>query len=65
MIDNGPGVQENIREKIFYPLITGRAEGTGLGLSIAQSLINHHGGSLSFESKTGVTVFTMLLPLEL
>lgn len=62
--DNGPGVPEELQDKIFYPMVTGRAEGTGLGLSIAQSLINRHAGLIAFSSKPGSTVFTIYLPLE-
>lgn len=62
--DNGPGVPEELQDKIFYPMVTGKAEGTGLGLSIAQSLINRHAGLIEFSSKPGNTVFTVYLPLE-
>lgn len=62
--DNGPGIPEELREKIFYPMVTGRADGTGLGLSIAQTLINQHGGIIECESKPGETNFTILLPLD-
>lgn len=64
IMDNGPGVPEKLQDKIFYPMVTGRAEGTGLGLSIAQSLINRHAGLIEFSSKPGNTVFTIYLPLE-
>jgi len=37
--DNGPGVLAEIRDTIFYPLVSGRADGTGLGLGIAQDLV--------------------------
>ena len=50
VIDNGPGVPQELRESIFYPLVTGRAGGSGLGLSMAQSLIQQHGGIIEFES---------------
>ena len=63
IIDNGPGIPEDIRERIFYPMVTGRAEGTGLGLSIAQSLVQRHGGLIECESAPGHTVFTILLPI--
>jgi two-component system nitrogen regulation sensor histidine kinase GlnL len=63
IIDNGPGVAEEMRESLFLPMITGRAEGTGLGLSIAQSLINLSGGLIEWESQPGKTVFTVLLPV--
>lgn len=62
--DNGPGIPPNLRDELFYPMVTGRADGTGLGLSIAQSLVNQHGGLIECTSKTGETVFTLFLPLE-
>jgi len=64
IIDNGPGIKEELMEQIFYPMITGRAEGTGLGLSIAQSLINQHGGIIECQSKPGQTTFSIYLPVE-
>ncbi len=64
IIDNGPGIPEDMMEKIFFPMVTGRADGTGLGLSIAQSLINQHGGLIQCESRTGRTRFSLLLPLD-
>jgi two-component system nitrogen regulation sensor histidine kinase GlnL len=64
VIDNGPGVPAELQEKIFYPMVTGRAEGSGLGLSIAQTLINQHLGIIEFTSASGNTVFTVFLPLE-
>ncbi|KUM02406.1 PAS domain-containing protein [Chromobacterium subtsugae] len=60
--DNGPGVPDDIRDHIFYPLVTGRAEGTGLGLTLAQAFVHQHGGSIEFESRPGQTCFTVLLP---
>lgn len=64
IIDNGPGVPEDLKEKIFLPMITGHAEGTGLGLSIAQSLANQHDGLIECNSIPGETTFTLLLPLN-
>lgn len=63
IIDNGPGIPEEMRDKIFFPMVTGRADGTGLGLSIAQSLIQQHDGIIDVESVPGRTVFTVFLPI--
>ncbi len=65
IIDNGPGIAEDLQEQIFYPMITGRPDGTGLGLSIAQSLINQHDGLIKMSSQPGRTVFTLYLPLSI
>ena len=64
VIDDGPGIPAELQEKIFYPMVTGRATGSGLGLSIAQTLINQHQGIIEFTSAAGNTVFTVFLPLE-
>ena len=64
VIDNGPGIPENIRERMFYPLVSGRDGGNGLGLTIAQNFIQHHHGSIDCLSQPGQTVFTLRLPLE-
>ncbi|WP_456406291.1 nitrogen regulation protein NR(II) [Thiolapillus sp.] len=64
IIDNGPGIPEELQERVFYPMVSGKSEGTGLGLSLAQSLINRHGGLIEFTSEPGNTVFTIYLPLE-
>jgi two-component system nitrogen regulation sensor histidine kinase GlnL len=60
--DNGPGIPDAIRERIFYPLVTGREGGSGLGLTIAQTLIAGHGGTIEWTSAPGRTVFTVFLP---
>ena len=62
--DNGPGVAPEIRDRIFYPLVSGREGGSGLGLTIAQTLVAQHGGNIECESVPGRTLFTVLLPLE-
>lgn len=64
VIDNGPGIATEMRENLFLPMVTGRADGTGLGLPIAQSMINANGGLIEWESRPGQTVFTVLLPIE-
>jgi len=61
--DNGPGIPDSIRERIFYPLVSGREGGTGLGLTLAQTFIAQHNGTIECESVPGNTVFTILLPL--
>lgn len=63
VIDNGPGIPESIRDKIFYPLVSGREDGSGLGLSLAQSFIHQHHGMIEAASQPGRTAFTIMLPL--
>lgn len=64
VLDNGPGIPEAIRDRIFFPLVTGRAEGSGLGLSLVKSYVEEAGGSVLVESRPGRTVFRVLLPFE-
>jgi two-component system nitrogen regulation sensor histidine kinase GlnL len=64
IIDDGPGIPAALRDKIFFPLVSGRDGGTGLGLTIAQNFIHQHGGLIEVESVPGRTCFTILLPLE-
>jgi signal transduction histidine kinase len=61
--DDGPGVPEAIREKLFDSFTThGKAEGTGLGLAIVRQVVEDHGGSVSVTSEPGRTEFTLRLP---
>ncbi|MHB8454057.1 MAG: nitrogen regulation protein NR(II) [Acidiferrobacterales bacterium] len=62
--DNGPGVPEDLKEHIFYPMITGRPEGTGLGLSIAHDIIHQHEGLIACISRPRQTIFRIYLPME-
>ncbi len=62
--DDGPGVPDELREHLFFPLVTGRGGGTGLGLSIAQSLVHQHDGLIEYASVPGDTTFSLILPLE-
>ncbi len=64
VIDDGKGVPDDIRDKLFFPMISGSAKGTGLGLSIAQSLANRHNGVIEFTSQPGETRFKLLLPID-
>ena len=61
--DNGPGIPDNMKETIFYPMISGRADGTGLGLSITHAIINQHNGYIECDSKPGATCFSIYMPL--
>ncbi|HMM54977.1 MAG TPA: nitrogen regulation protein NR(II) [Candidatus Desulfobacillus sp.] len=63
VIDDGPGVPEEIRDRIFYPLVAARAGGSGLGLALARDFIQQHQGSIEVESVPGRTCFTVRLPL--
>jgi len=63
IIDNGPGIPEEIREQIFYPLVSGREGGSGLGLAVAQTLVAQNHGTIDCESRPGHTVFSIFLPL--
>ncbi len=64
IVDDGPGIKEELKSQIFFPLVSGTAQGTGLGLPIAQHLINLHGGLIEFDSRPGLTEFCVLLPLH-
>jgi two-component system nitrogen regulation sensor histidine kinase GlnL len=62
--DDGPGVPAELKDTVFYPLVTGRQGGTGLGLAVAQDLVGRHDGLIEFDSRPGRTVFTILLPFD-
>ena len=62
--DNGPGIPVELKDTLFYPMVTGKANGTGLGLSIAQTLVDHHKGKIDVESWPGHTEFKIYLPIE-
>ncbi len=62
--DNGPGIPENIKETLFYPMVTSRASGNGLGLSIAQSIVERHNGMIECQSVPGKTIFKIILPYQ-
>jgi two-component system nitrogen regulation sensor histidine kinase GlnL len=63
VIDNGPGVPDAIRERIFYPLVSGRDGGSGLGLTLAQTFVQRHHGMIECDSVPGRTDFRILIPL--
>ena len=64
VIDNGPGIPDAIRDRIFYPLVSGRENGSGLGLTLAQSFVQQHGGTLEVSSRPGHTCFSICLPIN-
>jgi two-component system nitrogen regulation sensor histidine kinase GlnL len=61
--DNGPGIPESIRDRIFYPLVSGRDGGSGLGLTLAQTFVAQHQGTIDCESEPGRTLFKITMPL--
>ena len=63
VIDNGPGVPDAIKDRIFYPLVSGREGGSGLGLTLAQTFIQQHHGLIECDSRPGHTDFKLLIPL--
>ena len=63
VIDNGPGVPEAIRDRIFFPLVSGREGGSGLGLTLAQTFVQQHHGLIECDSTPGRTDFKILVPL--
>jgi two-component system, NtrC family, nitrogen regulation sensor histidine kinase GlnL len=63
VIDNGPGVPDSIRDRIFFPLVSGREGGSGLGLTLAQTFVGQHHGLIECESAPGRTDFKILIPL--
>jgi two-component system nitrogen regulation sensor histidine kinase GlnL len=64
VLDNGPGIPEELKERIFLPLVSGRDSGTGLGLTLAQTFVQQNDGVIEFESRPGRTDFRILLPLR-
>lgn len=63
VIDNGPGVPDSIKDRIFFPLVSGRDGGSGLGLTLAQTFVQQHHGLIECESEPGRTDFKILIPL--
>jgi len=59
--DSGPGISNELKDRLFFPLVTGRASGTGLGLTVAQDLVSRHGGLIKVTSQNP-TVFSLYFP---
>ena len=64
VIDNGIGIAKDLKNSMFFPMISGRADGSGLGLSISQSIVNQHAGLIECHSDAKQTVFSIWLPLN-
>lgn len=63
VIDNGPGIADEARDRLFDPFFTTKADGTGLGLAIAARIVERHGGALEYQSsKADGTCFSIALP---
>jgi two-component system nitrogen regulation sensor histidine kinase GlnL len=62
--DNGPGIPEEIKDKIFFPLVSGKEGGSGLGLTLAQTYIQQHFGFIGCTSIPGSTNFQMQMPFR-
>jgi signal transduction histidine kinase len=61
--DTGPGIPEELRERIFSPFFTTRTRGTGLGLSIVKKIVEGHNGRVTLEClPEGGSIFTLWLP---
>jgi two-component system nitrogen regulation sensor histidine kinase GlnL len=63
VIDNGPGIPEEIKDRLFFPLVSGRDGGSGLGLNLAQTFVQQHHGLIECDSVPGRTDFKILIPL--
>ncbi len=63
IVDNGPGIDDELKDRIFFPLVSGRDGGNGLGLTLAQTFIQQHDGMIEADSRPGRTTFRILIPL--
>ena len=64
IIDNGPGIPDELKDRVFFPLVSGRDTGTGLGLTLAQTFVQQHHGLIEVDSRPGRTDFRILIPLQ-
>jgi two-component system nitrogen regulation sensor histidine kinase GlnL len=64
VIDNGPGIPQDIKDRLFFPLVSGRDGGSGLGLNLAQTFVQQHHGLIECDSVPGRTDFKILIPLQ-
>ena len=65
VVDDGIGIAEELRARLFEPLFTTKTRGLGLGLAISQEIVQRHGGEIQAESDPGRgTVVTVSLPVR-
>jgi two-component system nitrogen regulation sensor histidine kinase GlnL len=63
IIDDGPGLPQDIKGDVFDPFVSGRENGTGLGLALVSKILSDHKGWVSVDSVPGHTVFRLSLPM--
>ncbi|MGB2304697.1 MAG: ATP-binding protein, partial [Candidatus Puniceispirillales bacterium] len=63
VVNQGKGIPDAIKTRLFDPFVTAKAEGTGLGLALVASIIADHGGSVEVSDKDGETSFQINLPI--
>ncbi|HAT50600.1 MAG TPA: two-component sensor histidine kinase, partial [Alphaproteobacteria bacterium] len=61
--NNGPGIPDEMKKKIFLPFVTTKSNGTGLGLAISQKIVHDHSGQIEVDSHPGKTIFRIFLPI--
>ena len=64
IIDEGPGVHEKLKQKVFLPLVTDKKIGTGLGLSITQRLLKLNDSYIEYENNRVGATFRIVLPMR-
>ena len=64
VIDNGAGIDEDLKHIIFEPFVTGKQGGSGLGLALVAKIIGDHGGIIECETESGQTIFRVLMPMS-
>src|SRR5262249_37306104 len=62
--DNGAGVPESVRGRLFQPFVSGKPSGVGMGLSVSQKIARAHGGDLMYDPPSSGAAFVLVLPLE-